>query len=204
MLRARWKRLKKKLKAITIFIVGIILASVLYQNFIISTGYYYANEVTDAGRIIISDIYDIDLNKFKLSEVVVNKRIAVSEGIIFLKISVAEDNLENFLRQIKFNHVKIYLSDQNQARDFDYINHEEEPYLLGEKYDPSINKKDIIKRWEKEDENTINYAIISSKNEYVIYVDKEENGTNNIYLEKVILGSEISKLQKGYFLRKWF
>lgn len=81
--------MKKKLKAITIFIVGIILASVLYQNFIISTGYYYANEVTDAGRIIISDIYDIDLNKFKLSEVVVNKRIAVSEGIIFLKISVA-------------------------------------------------------------------------------------------------------------------
>ena len=76
--------------------------------------------------------------------------------------------------------------------------------MLGEKYDPSINKKDIIKRWEKEDENTINYAIISSKNEYVIYVDKEENGTNNIYLEKVILGSEISKLQKGYFLRKWF
>ncbi len=194
----------RKLKIAIVIIVCLILSSFLYQNYFFSSGYYYSKRIGDAEEQLLFKVHGISLSKNALKEAVFYKPMIVSKGVIFSKAVIPFNELNSVISQINDNYTKIYLKESEILMGADDIDHEKDPYLMGEVSNPYHIIEPVVNRWQKEDGVTIEYVLVPNDKSFAVYVCGANDDMINLYLTKNIFGGKISELEKSHFLRKWF
>ncbi|NMB33382.1 MAG: hypothetical protein GX992_03975 [Clostridium sp.] len=188
---------------LAIVLVVLIVAFVLFQNFVIFSGYYYCKDKSGKAVDIFEKTNGLKIPpNSKVDELVLNKALIISKGFLFSKIEVPSDKVNELILGISCTYRRLYTEKRDNLKGFAEVDRKKEPNLMGESYEPNIDYEKVISQWKNADNASIDYVVKADANELQIYVSKDKNGNSIVYLQKVIYS--LSDIQNSHIFRKWF